>query len=185
MYLGKLKVLVFLGALAVVQIGLGAWASREVALLDVHPYSGCIITVKGDSYFGCIITVKGNSYFVFLGALAVVQIGLGAWASREVALLDVHPYSGCIITVKDGSYFGVVYFIVMFSAKVVNLVVFWLVSRDLITINWTFNHTITVIMISRLFLNLRAAGSLTCRPSQPSVQQDMNDLSSPMKLDDL
>jgi len=51
---------------------------------------------------------------------------------------------------------GVIYFVVMFTAKVVNFVVFWTLSRDLITINWTFNHTITVIMISRLFLNLRA-----------------------------
>ncbi|KAL5524366.1 hypothetical protein ACEPAF_9506 [Sanghuangporus sanghuang] len=184
MYLGKLKVLVFLGALAVVQIGLGAWASREVALLDVHPYSGCIITVKDGSYFvfGLLWawSVLFDSTACFMTVWKCMQTRRSLVGRVETPLLD--------LLVRD----GVVYFIVMFSAKVVNLVVFWLlhyldsiVQRDLITINWTFNHTITVIMISRLFLNLRAAGSLTCRPSQPSVQQDMNDLSSPMKLDDL
>ncbi|KAL5524367.1 hypothetical protein ACEPAF_9507 [Sanghuangporus sanghuang] len=64
---------------------------------------------------------------------------------------------------------GVIYFAVMTVAKTVNFVVFWTISRDLITINWTFNHIITVILVSHLFLNIRAEESLLAYSSQSFV----------------
>ncbi|KZW03244.1 hypothetical protein EXIGLDRAFT_759118 [Exidia glandulosa HHB12029] len=50
---------------------------------------------------------------------------------------------------------GVSYFAVMFAAKVVNLIIFLTTDPDLTNINWVFNQTICIVMVSRIVLNIR------------------------------
>ncbi|EJD50669.1 hypothetical protein AURDEDRAFT_112246 [Auricularia subglabra TFB-10046 SS5] len=50
---------------------------------------------------------------------------------------------------------GVTYFAVMFVAKAVNLIVFLTTDPDLTNINWVFNQTICIVMVSRIVLNIR------------------------------
>lgn len=50
---------------------------------------------------------------------------------------------------------GVLYFVVMFGAKVINLIVFITTDPDLTNINWVFNQTICIVMVSRIVLNIR------------------------------
>jgi len=50
---------------------------------------------------------------------------------------------------------GITYFALMFIAKLVNLVVFFAASPDLVNINWVFNNIICIVMINRLVLNIR------------------------------
>ncbi|KAF8516822.1 hypothetical protein BU17DRAFT_67267 [Hysterangium stoloniferum] len=75
----------------------------------------------------------------------------------KLPLTDLFLKDGFIYFVNDNS--------IMFSAKLLNFVLFWTaVTANLITLNWTFNNIITIIMINRLgtypnILNLRKEGS--------------------------
>ncbi|KAI5121079.1 hypothetical protein M0805_008592 [Coniferiporia weirii] len=152
-YLGKLWVPLFLGGLALIQFSFGIRATTGVTLLSKPPgVSGCVLTVKDDAYQSFALLWGASVFFdasVFFLTLWKTFQYRSTSNGTKVRLIDLF--------LRD----GIIYFIAMFSAKVVNFTVFWIVSRDLITINWTFNHTITVILISRLFFNLRNSSNDT------------------------
>jgi len=149
LYLGQWRVPFALCILAVIQLACGIRAVGGVELIP--PQAGVN---------GCIITVKLNSTdrFALLWSISVI-FDFAAFLLTLWQTLSLRPKTGKGIQTRLYDLLlrdGVVYFAVMFTAKLINFIVFWTISRDLITINWTFNHTITAIMISRLFLNLRA-----------------------------
>ncbi|EJC97819.1 uncharacterized protein FOMMEDRAFT_162153 [Fomitiporia mediterranea MF3/22] len=155
-YLGAVWVPACLGILVLVSLAFGIRASTSVTLVSPHiGVNGCIMTVKDGS----------ESVFAMLWAMGAIfdatVFFMTIWGTRQRQMCNADQKTTgpkCLpgLLLRH----GIIYFFVMFSAKVVNFAVFWIVSdaKDLITINWTFNHTITVIMISRLVLNLRAQG---------------------------
>lgn len=155
-YLGAVWVPACLGILVLVSLAFGIRASMSVTLVPPHiGVNGCIMTVKDGS----------ESVFAMLWAMGAIfdatVFFMTIWGTRQRQMCNADQKTTgpkCLpgLLLRH----GIIYFFVMFSAKVVNFAVFWIVSdaKDLITINWTFNHTITVIMISRLVLNLRAQG---------------------------
>ncbi|KLO08674.1 hypothetical protein SCHPADRAFT_601166 [Schizopora paradoxa] len=136
-------------------------------------------------YSGMNLIMCGISF------LALVQCLSGAVASANVTLFEPEVVQGCFVVVKQNKQMwfamcgvgpqtplldlffrdGSVYFAVMSIAKIVNFVVFWTTSRNFILVNWTFNHTITVVMISRIFLNLRSFNNEYASPHNypPSI----------------
>jgi len=145
--------------------------SASVSLYPPELARGCFVTVEQHKEIWFAIWWGTGVLFDFsVFSLKLSHFVRGRWIKKglgpQIPLLDLF--------FRDGS----VYFAVMTIAKIVNFVVFWTISRDFILVNWTFNHTITVIMISRIFLNLRSfnkdrvilqnhipsLGSLTFRP---------------------
>jgi len=64
---------------------------------------------------------------------------------------------------------GVMYFVGMLVAEITDFVVFTNISPDLIAINWTYNSTVTIVLLSRLVLNLRAERS-TLKSAKDSIE---------------
>lgn len=162
LYLQRWQVPVCMAFVYISQLAWGILASRGIST-DIAPAVGQ----------GCVAYVEDWAYNLF-----AVYIGNSALFDCMVFILTLYktlrfrprgfriPLSDLFL--RD----GVVYFAVMLTAKIVNFVVFYAVSRNLITITWTLNHTITVIMISRLMLNLREHDTLRRKASGTSATYD-------------
>ncbi|KAG7096412.1 hypothetical protein E1B28_003852 [Marasmius oreades] len=67
---------------------------------------------------------------------------------------------------------GVLYFAVIFSANMINVIIYQLAVEDLKAIGASFSQMITSVMVSRLVLNLRGVGEQPRpRPNLRSAQQ--------------
>jgi len=150
LYSRSIKLLCILLPLYILQLMLGGWASDAVTqATGLPPGSGCIITVSPNL----------ASRFAWLWGSAAIfdSLVFGLTMYRTARLRETGlkvPLTTLFL--RD----GLVYFGVMFSAKLLNFTLFWTaVTSDLVTLNWTFNNIITVIMINRLVLNLREEGS--------------------------
>jgi len=159
LYLGRWHVPVGLAMVYVIQLVFALLGSRGLTLATGLPAgTGCVANVESWAL----------TYFAtYIGISAVFDCVV--FSLTLIATLRYRPQG---IKVPIADLFlrdGILYFAVMFTAKVVNFVVFWTVSRNLLTINWTLNHTITVIMISRLILNIRAHDTLRRKASGTSA----------------
>ncbi|KAF8490575.1 hypothetical protein JB92DRAFT_1304134 [Gautieria morchelliformis] len=134
----------------ITQLVLGGWASVAIVRDAGLPQgSGCIVTVPTELVYR----------FAWLWASQVVfdTMVFGLTASRIIFLRKwglKMPLTTLFL--RD----GLIYFAVMFSAKLLNFLLFWsTVTSNLVTLNWAFNNIITIIMVNRLVLNLREEGS--------------------------
>jgi len=62
---------------------------------------------------------------------------------------------------------GIMYYLVVFMANLMNTFIYFLAVQDIKSIGASFSQVITSVMVSRLVLNLRSAGRVTCnRPTK-------------------
>jgi len=152
----------------VLQLMIGGWASDAVErVIGLPPGSGCIISVPTE-YASRFAWLWGSS-----AAFDTLVFGLTMYRTLQLRKGGLKiPLTTLFL--RD----GLVYFAVMFSARLLNFILYWTaVNPGLVTLNWTFNNTITVIMMNRLVLNLRKEGSrttiVTSKPKSTSTEPFM------------
>jgi len=146
------RVLSLLLLVYIVQLTLGGWASVTVVrATDLPRGSGCIVTVPKEFI---------NRFALLWGFAAIFDtlvFGLTTYRTLHLWTSGL-KFRLTTLFLRD----GVIYFAVMFSAKLLNFLLFWTaVTANLVTLNWAFNNVITVIMVNRLVLNLREEASHT------------------------
>jgi len=141
-------------------------------------WAGLAITVTQDvpaTGYGCIPTVSPDKSIRFVYYwFSLVAFDFVVFLMTLVRGLRVLGHSRTLVKVllRD----GVMYFVAMLISEVTNFVVFWNVSPDLIAINWTYNSTITVVLLSRLVMNLREVrrtGELAKSVSSPPTSTSL------------
>ncbi|KAH8111800.1 hypothetical protein DFH11DRAFT_1546390 [Phellopilus nigrolimitatus] len=113
--------------------------------------TGCVLSVAADNatkFIGFWITELITDAVVLI--LTVYRSYTVYWRNRNFA----HGQLWRVIF-KD----GVIYFFVMFSTNLVSVVMYLTLPSDLKSINASFGSLITCLLVARLILNLKVAGS--------------------------
>ncbi|PAV17082.1 hypothetical protein PNOK_0714600 [Pyrrhoderma noxium] len=137
-YLRSRYILAFLVILGGVHICLDVIAATSVIpLLPTALPLGCLITIKKDSYPLFAVLWGWNVIFDF--SILILTL------LRTLKLRNENSFSLFDLLCRD----GIIYFVVMFSAKLMNFILFTRISINLITVNWAFNHIITYLKTTR------------------------------------
>ncbi|KAL5505052.1 hypothetical protein ACEPAH_7715 [Sanghuangporus vaninii] len=147
-YGGSMVVLVTFSVLLVAELVVKIWAFTDGTSVNLPPgLVGCILTGRGDS----------NDRFVFtwVAELAFDSIVFIATLSRTFIIYRRHRQGAAIPLIKIMMRDGIIYFLVIFVANVVTMVLFITLPPDLKAVNASFSTLITSLMVSRLILNLR------------------------------
>jgi len=141
-------ILIFLMPFLLAEVAVEAWAvSGGVPVPLPEGFSGCILTGKASQGNRFVAFWVGQ--LVFPTLIFVLTIAKGAslyrgGTSRSKVLR---------IMLRD----GLMYFLVIFLANVVNVVTYVVTPADLQAVNAPFSDMITALMICRLILNLRTS----------------------------
>ncbi|KAL5483594.1 hypothetical protein ACEPAI_8826 [Sanghuangporus weigelae] len=144
-YGGSMVILVTFSVLLVAELVVKIWAFTDGTSVNLPP-----------GLVGCVLTGRGNSndrfVFTWIAELAFDSIVFIATFSRTLIIYRRHRQGAAIPLIKIMMRDGIIYFLVIFVANAVTVVLF---IPDLKAVNASFSTLITSLMVSRLILNLR------------------------------
>ncbi|KAL5521018.1 hypothetical protein ACEPAG_8940 [Sanghuangporus baumii] len=147
-YGGSMVILVSFSVLLVAELAVKIWAFTDGTSVNLPP-----------GLVGCVLTGRGNSndrfVFTWVAELVFDSIVFIATLSRTLIIYRRHRQGAAIPLIKIMMRDGIIYFLVIFIANVVTVVLFITLPPDLKAINASFTTLITSLMVSRLILNLR------------------------------
>ncbi|KAJ3504644.1 hypothetical protein NLJ89_g7831 [Agrocybe chaxingu] len=136
-------VLTFLLLLWIAQISVSAVGLRTGFAVPLPPeLTGCILTGSSSTFSLVWVSPLVTDTCIF---------ALTLWRTREYI-----SRSGSAPTLHLFVRDGVLYFLVIFMANLLNTLLFFLAPDDLRAIGASFSQLITALMVSRLVLNLRS-----------------------------
>ncbi|KAF8580457.1 hypothetical protein K439DRAFT_309532 [Ramaria rubella] len=143
LYLANRYVLVFLLSILSGQIIVSAWAVHFGIRVPQPPgFPGCVLTGSSKFFAAIWAAPLVTDSCIFL---------LTLWRTLKYRKAHGSRMSTMQIILRDGT----MYFFVIFSANLMNTLIYFLAPEDLKAVGASFSQILTSIMISRLQLNLR------------------------------
>ncbi|KAF8577150.1 hypothetical protein K439DRAFT_1622292 [Ramaria rubella] len=159
LYLANRYVLIFLLSILFGQIIVSGWAVHFGIRVPQPP-----------GFPGCVLTGSSN-FFAALWAAPLVTDSC-IFVLTLLRTLKYMRRHGRISTTQIILRDGTMYFFIVFSANLMNTLIYFLATEDLKAVGASFSQIITSIMISRLQLNLRRSNNMeryrTDTPKPPS-----------------
>jgi len=155
-YLGNKYILMFLLPLLLLQVvfsGYGVSHGMRVPLPDGFP--GCVLTGR-DQWIAALwaAPLLTDTCIFILTILRTIRY------RRQ----NIHMTTMQVI-LRDGT----IYFALIFSANLMNTLIYFLAVEDLKAMGASFSQILTAIMISRLQLNLRRAGTFQLDSNKAAI----------------
>jgi len=146
LYSNNKWILIFLMPFLLAEVAVEAWAVSGGDRVPLPKgFSGCILTGKES---------QGNRFVAFwVGQLVVPTLIFVLTIGKGVSLYRYGTSRSRVLRIMLRD--GLMYFLIIFLANVVNVVTYVVAPPDLHAVNAPFSDMITALMICRLILNLR------------------------------
>ncbi|PPQ76081.1 hypothetical protein CVT24_003653 [Panaeolus cyanescens] len=147
------------------------WAT-QIAVSAVGIHTGQAVPLPS-FLTGCILSGRSPQFSAQWVAPLItdsVIFGLTLWRTRQY-IRSSNKKNIMIPTIQILLRDGIMYFFIIFSANLMNTLIYFTCTEDLKAVGATFSELITSVMISRLVLNLRATASLPPNSSSTGTRR--------------